>query len=83
VDRPRACTAGFHPDAIFAHKVIRTDVLADAMVRIGEYVAARGIAGDGSYRAARDLLLRAAPRVGGQPLLGPQEGSFQCPTARN
>jgi predicted RecB family nuclease len=76
--KKRKDTAGFHPDAIFAHKVIRTDVLADAMVRIGEYVAAHGIAGDGSYRAARDLLLRVAPRVGGQPLLGPQEGTLEA-----
>ena len=37
-------------------------------MRIGEYVAEHGIEGDGPYQPARDLLLRTAPRIGGQPI---------------
>jgi superfamily I DNA and/or RNA helicase len=38
------------------------------LVRIGEYVADNGMTGEGPYRAARDLLMLAAPRVGGKRL---------------
>src|SRR5262249_1259598 len=34
-----------------------------ALMRLGEYVAEHGIAGEGRYQAARDLLLRLAPRL--------------------
>jgi len=37
-------------------------------VRIGESVAANGLEGSGAYLAARDLLLRMGPRLGGQAL---------------
>ena len=37
-------------------------------MRIGDYVADHGVRGDGPYQAARDLLLRKQPRVGGEPL---------------
>ena len=43
-------------------------VMAEALVRIGDYVAEHGLRGDGPYQAARDLLLRESPRVGGEPL---------------
>jgi predicted RecB family nuclease len=66
--KKRMDTASIHPDAVYAHNVIGTEVLADSLVRIGEYVACNGIEGDGPYQAARDLLLRAAPRIGGQPI---------------
>ena len=66
--KKRQDTAGFHPTAVFAHSVVPSEVLANALVRIGEYVAANGIQGDGPYQAARDLLMRIAPRVGAQPL---------------
>ena len=42
--------------------------MAEALVRIGEYVADHGVRGDGPYQAARDLLLRESPRVGDEPL---------------
>lgn len=66
--KKRQDTAAFHADAIFAHSFVGTEVIANALVRIGEYVADNGLAKDGPYRAARDLLLRQSPRVGGQPL---------------
>ena len=38
-----------------------------ALGRIGDWVAAHGLRGDGPYRAARELLLGLAPRVGQEP----------------
>jgi predicted RecB family nuclease len=66
--KKRQDTVGIHPEAVFAHTYVSAKTMADALVRIGEYVASRGLRGDGPYRAARDLLLRESPRVGGQPL---------------
>jgi len=64
----RQDTASVHPEAVFAHLIVPSQVLADALVRIGEYVADNGMTSDGRYRAARDLLLVAGPRVGGESL---------------
>jgi uncharacterized protein len=61
--KKRKDTAGLHPEAVFAHKHVGNQVLADAIFRIGEHVADHGIEGAGNYRAARDLLLRVAPRL--------------------
>src|SRR5262249_3538404 len=36
--KKRKDTAGFHPEAVFAHLIVPSQVLADALVRIGEYV---------------------------------------------
>ena len=51
-----------HPEAVFSHKIVRADVLAEALMRIGEYVAENGMEGEGPFQAARDLLLRRRPR---------------------
>ena len=64
--KKRGDSAGLHPAAVFSHQVINTKVLADALIRIGEYVADHGLEGDGPYQAARDLLLRVPPRIGDQ-----------------
>ena len=66
--KKRQDTAGLHPQAVFAHCYVSGQVMADALVRIGDYVAGHGVQGDGPYQAARDLLLREPPRVGGEPL---------------
>jgi uncharacterized protein len=66
--KKRKDSAGLHPEAVFAHQVVSTKVLAEAVVRIGVYVADNGMIGDGPYRAARDLLMLAAPRMGGERL---------------
>ncbi|WP_422001739.1 TM0106 family RecB-like putative nuclease [Reyranella sp.] len=66
--KKRQDTKDVHASAVYAHKVIDSKVLAEALVRIGEHVAANGIEGNGPYRAARDLLLRVAPEHGGQEL---------------
>lgn len=57
-----------HPEAVFAHLYVNTQVQKDALVRIGEHVAEHGLCGEGPYQAARDLLLREIPRVGGEAL---------------
>ena len=64
--KKRKDSANLNPEAVFAHQVISTKVLAEALVRIGEHVAENGMSGEGPYRAARDLLMLAAPRVGGE-----------------
>jgi predicted RecB family nuclease len=66
--KKRQDTAGLHPQAVFAHTYVGGQVMAEALVRIGDYVADHGMRGDGPYQAARDLLLRESPRVGGERL---------------
>jgi predicted RecB family nuclease len=66
--KKRKDTAEVHPEAVFAHSYIDTQVLADSLVRIGEFVADNGMEGEGAYRAARDLILGVAPRLRGQEL---------------
>ncbi len=66
--KKRQDTAGLHPQAAFAHTYVDTKVIAEALVRIGDYVADRGVRGDGPYQAVRDLLLREPPRVGAELL---------------
>ena len=69
----RAATAEIHPEAVFAHDIVNSDVLKDALVRIGEHVADRGTAGGGAYEVARALLLRELPRLGGDQVRQPNE----------
>lgn len=76
--KKRADTAAVHPEAVFAHNVVNTDVLANSLLRIGEYVASNGIAGAGPYQAARDLLLREPPRIGGETLRLPNETTVEA-----
>jgi len=58
--------ADLHPEAAFAHSFVGTKVIAESIMRIGEYVADHGLEGEGDYRAARDLLMAIAPRLRGQ-----------------
>jgi uncharacterized protein len=76
--KTRKDTAGTHPEAVFAHDVVETKVLAEALVRIGEDVAESGITGQGRYGAGRDLLLRTPPRLGASPVRYPHETAFQA-----
>jgi len=71
--KKRRDSANLHPEAVFAHDVIGTAVLAEALMRVGEWVADEGLAGEGRYRAARSLLLRELPQIGGEPLNVPGE----------
>ena len=66
--KQRMDSANLHPEAVFAHDVIATKVLAESLLRIGEWVADHGLEGDGEYAAARNLLLRQLPQMDGEPL---------------
>ncbi|MGH8999312.1 MAG: TM0106 family RecB-like putative nuclease [Acidimicrobiia bacterium] len=52
-----------HPAAVVAAPPIGTTVLRQALGGVGEWVAEHGIDAPGPYRAVRDLLLGAAPRL--------------------
>lgn len=76
--KKRMDSADVHPAAMFSHKVINTRILAESIVRIGEYVAEHGIEGEGPYQAARDLLMRMPPRIGGQSIQGAEETTLDA-----
>jgi hypothetical protein len=78
--RKRQGCATLHPEAVFAHKVVDAQVMADSLVRIGEYVAANGMRGDGLYQAARDLLLKEPPRLGGRAIRHGGETTLEAAT---
>lgn len=66
--KKRSDSKDIHPDAVFAHDVVNSKELANSLVRLGEYVAQNGLSGQGQYRAARALLLRESPLIGGQAI---------------
>ncbi len=74
--KKRIDSAAAHPEAVFAHNLIRTDVLAESLMRTGEFVARCGLTGEGLYGAARDLLLRARPRLGADAVRLPGESTL-------
>ena len=78
--KKRQDSADLHPQAAFAHTYVDTKVIAEALMRLGEYVAEHGIRGGGAYQAARDLLLREAPRTGGEPLRLAEETTVEAAT---
>ncbi|MER8369028.1 TM0106 family RecB-like putative nuclease [Mesorhizobium sp. M1378] len=65
-----------HPMAVYGFKNFSAEEQANSLVRIGEYVADHGMSGDGPYCAARDLLLRTAPRLRGEPIKTDKETSL-------
>ena len=76
--KKRGDSKDVHPQAVFSHSVVNTQVLADALVRIAEYVIESGMEGPGEYQAARDLLLREAPRLNGQAIRLAEETTLQA-----
>ncbi|MBV9288473.1 MAG: TM0106 family RecB-like putative nuclease [Hyphomicrobiales bacterium] len=76
--KKRGDSADMHPRAVFSHKNIRDDVLAESLLRLGEHVANHGMDGDGPQRAARDLLMRAGPRVGCEPIQKKGESALKA-----
>ena len=66
--KKRGDTAATHPEAVFVHNAVNTKILAESLLRLGGFVADNGIEGEGDHQAARDLLLRLAPRLRGQAL---------------
>ncbi len=57
--------AEIHPSSFFAHKVVPAPLQAESLLRLGAWIADHGVDSPGSYRAARDLLLRRPPRLKG------------------
>ncbi|MEO8660101.1 MAG: TM0106 family RecB-like putative nuclease [Bryobacteraceae bacterium] len=62
-----------HPPACFAHRHVDSKELSNAVLRLAQWIVANGMDAEGEYRAARDLLLRKAPRAEGGvlPIQGP------------
>ena len=56
-----AKTCDERPTGILTRRIFGTDVLADALYRLAEWVAANGVHGPGDLRAARRLLLGERP----------------------
>lgn len=78
--KKRRDTSALHAPAVFRHKVVNARVLADALVRIGEFVSANGIEGEGEFQSARDLLLRRRPR--GVEHLSPRDNETSLDAAK-
>jgi uncharacterized protein len=74
-----------HPVALIPTTPYGTEPMRSALGRLADYVVANGVEGPGRYRAARDLILRAPPRIsglgGGAPL--PPDGGDMTPIARD
>ena len=67
-DLKRGNTVGpYEVTAIFPFTYIPNTAQQAALMEVGGWVADHDIDADGSWRAARDLLLRRAPRVGQTP----------------
>ena len=76
--KKRKDTADHHPEAIFGQeKILGVQVLEDSLESIAEQFADHGIEGDGPYLAARDILIRAPPPLGGQPIQMAGETALQ------
>ena len=71
-------TSEVHPEAVFAHDIVRTDSLKESLVQIGRHVAESGIEGEGAYRVARSLLLREPPRLDCKPVRSPGETALDA-----
>ena len=67
-----------HPQAVFTHKIVGKEVIAEAVFRIAEYVSLHGLTGPGAFAAARDLLLREGPREITPPLVRMDEDTLQA-----
>ncbi len=61
--KKRRDTAKLHPTSVFAFDFIQDEVRPESLLRLGAWIADNGIDAPGKYRAARDLLLRKAPRM--------------------
>ena len=60
--------ASIHPPSVFAHDIVPTRTLRDALLRLGDWVAENGIGASGMSQAGRDLLTGLPPRLSGAPV---------------
>lgn len=63
--KKRMACAEIHPTALFAHDTVKSQVLSESLMRLGEWIAENGIEAPGSRQAARDLLIGRGPRLQG------------------
>jgi uncharacterized protein len=57
-------SAESHPTDLYLwDRPVNVETHADSLMRLGSWVRDHGVGADGSYRAARDLLLRKPPRL--------------------
>jgi hypothetical protein len=61
--KKRGAQREVHPSALFAHSVVNTDALADALLRIADDVVQHGSLVGTQYRAARELVFSRPPRI--------------------
>ena len=61
--KKREDSEDLHPRAVFAHRYIDPGEIPLSLERIARWVADNGIDSEGDFRAARDLVLRCAPRL--------------------
>ncbi|MCB9609905.1 MAG: TM0106 family RecB-like putative nuclease [Polyangiaceae bacterium] len=61
--KKRSERASLHPTSVFSHSIVGAREQADALFRLGQWVADNGIDSPGPHRAARDLLLARSPRL--------------------
>jgi predicted RecB family nuclease len=75
-------TAELHPAAVYVwERPFNVKEHAEALFRIGAWVAANGIDSAGRYRAGRELLLRKRPRLARGETLEPRAGESPASTA--
>jgi len=70
-----------HPASVFEHDLRQTPEQFESLMRLGTWVSEHGVDAPGPYRAARDLLLGAPPRLAGHagaPLERAGEGGVQA-----
>ncbi|TMQ73670.1 MAG: TM0106 family RecB-like putative nuclease [Candidatus Eisenbacteria bacterium] len=63
--KKRGACADLAPASAFAHDSYPSTEQFESLMRLGGWVAANGLDAPGPWRAARDLLLRRGPRLGG------------------
>jgi uncharacterized protein len=55
--------ASEHPAAVFVHEYVSSKPMQEALVRLAAYVCENGMECGDAYQAARDMLMRVAPRI--------------------
>jgi uncharacterized protein len=71
-------SAEVHPSGVFKFELIKTKVLSDAILDLGEYIAAHGMGSDGPFKSAQALLLRQAPGEGDKDLRQQDERTIKA-----
>lgn len=75
-------SAGWHAEGVYVwDPPLNVTQQADALLRVGESVEANGIEKEGEFQAARDLMLRRAPRLSNAETIGVLPGELTEETA--